>query len=116
MPSRGELDFFYNDWSEKSELASSESINEPWLLTKQRHLTCLGAQKGYKNPVPRKIRELLKDLRKAGFSLVPGGKGSHRKFTHPKVMVPAIVPGKDGDDAKPYLEKHVAEKIDESRS
>lgn len=31
-------------------------------------------------------------------------------------MVRAIIPGKDGDDAKPYLEKHVAEKIDESRS
>ena len=66
--------------------------------------------------MPRKIRELLKDLRKAGFSLVPGGKGSQRKFTHPQLMVPAIIPGKDGDDAKPYLEKHVAEKIDESRS
>lgn len=76
----------------------------------------MGAQKGHNSAVPRKIRELLKDLRKAGFSLVPGGKGSHRKFTHPQIMVPAIIPGKDGDDAKPYLEKHVAEKIDESKS
>ena len=30
--------------------------------------------------VPRKIRDLLKDLRKAGFTLAPGGKRSHRKY------------------------------------
>ena len=48
--------------------------------------------------------------------LVPGGKGSHRKFSHPNVPVPAIIPGRDGDDAKPYLERHIAEKITESKS
>ncbi len=52
---------------------------------------------------------------KAGFSLSPGGKGSHRKFSHSNVAVPAIIPGHDGDDAKPYLEKHVAGKINESK-
>jgi hypothetical protein len=31
------------------------------------------------------------------------------------VAVPAIIPGHDGDDAKPYLEKHVAGKINESK-
>jgi predicted RNA binding protein YcfA (HicA-like mRNA interferase family) len=66
--------------------------------------------------VPRKIRDLIKDLRHAGFVLVPGGKGSHRKYSHPSVKVPAIIPGREGDDAKPYLERHVAEKINESRS
>ena len=66
--------------------------------------------------MPRKIRDLLKDLRNAGFMLVPGGKGSHRKFSHPNVPVPAIIPGRDGDDAKPYLERHIAEKITESKS
>jgi predicted RNA binding protein YcfA (HicA-like mRNA interferase family) len=66
--------------------------------------------------VPRKIRQLVKDLREAGFCLVSGGKGSHRKFAHRNVLVPAIIPGHDGDDAKPYLEKHVAEKIAESKS
>jgi len=66
--------------------------------------------------VPRKIRDLLKDLRKAGFVLVEGGKGSHRKFNHPAVRIPAIIPGRDGDDAKAYLERHVAEKINESKS
>jgi predicted RNA binding protein YcfA (HicA-like mRNA interferase family) len=66
--------------------------------------------------VPRKIRQLVKDLCQAGFVQVRGGKGSHRKFVHPNVVIPAIIPGHDGDDAKPYLEKHVAEKIYESKS
>jgi predicted RNA binding protein YcfA (HicA-like mRNA interferase family) len=35
--------------------------------------------------VPRKIRQLVSDLELAGFYLVPGGKGSHRKFRHPKM-------------------------------
>ncbi|MES2657854.1 MAG: type II toxin-antitoxin system HicA family toxin [Verrucomicrobiota bacterium] len=65
--------------------------------------------------MPRKIRQLVRDLLKAGFSLGSGGKGSHRKFTHPNVAVPAIIPGHDSDDAKPYLEKHVAGKINESK-
>ena len=66
--------------------------------------------------MPRKIRDLLNDLRKAGFSLTLGGKGSHRKYEHPAVRIPAIIPGRDGDDAKPYLERHIAEKITESNS
>ena len=65
--------------------------------------------------VPRKIRDLIRDLKKAGFCQVPGGKGSHRKFDHPNVQVPAVLPGHDGDDAKPYLEKQVAAKIAESK-
>ena len=28
--------------------------------------------------MPRKIRQLISDLEKAGFALTPGGKGSHR--------------------------------------
>lgn len=66
--------------------------------------------------VPRKIRDLLADLRKAGFTPVPGGQGSHRKFSHPAVRVPAIIPGGDGDDAKAYLERQIAGKIKESES
>jgi predicted RNA binding protein YcfA (HicA-like mRNA interferase family) len=65
---------------------------------------------------PRKIRDLLKDLRKAGFTLTSGGKESHRKYEHPAVKIPAIIPGGDGDDAKAYLERHIAEKINESKS
>ncbi len=64
----------------------------------------------------REIVDLLRDLRQAGFVLVQGGKGSHRKFTHPAVKIPAIIPGRDGDDAKAYLERHIAEKINESKS
>lgn len=61
--------------------------------------------------VPRKIR----DLKKAGFTQVPCGNGSHRKYEHPNVDIPAIIPSKEGDDAKPYLEKQVAQKIKESK-
>jgi hypothetical protein len=35
--------------------------------------------------VRRKIRHLITDLKQAGFVQVPGGKGSHRKFQHPKL-------------------------------
>jgi len=70
---------------------------------------------GHIRVVPRKIRDLIKDLKKAGFCQVPGGKGSHRKFSHPNVHVPAIIPGQEGDDALHYLEKHVAEKIADSK-
>jgi len=63
--------------------------------------------------VPRKIRDLLKDLRQVGFVLVSGGKGSHRKFSAKGGQVVMIVPGRDGDDAKPYLERQVQDKINE---
>jgi len=38
------------------------------------------------------------------------------KDEHPAVKIPAIIPGRDGDDAKAYLERHIAEKINESKS
>ncbi len=63
--------------------------------------------------MPRKIRDLLKDLRNAGFVLVSGGKGSHRKFSANDGQVVTIIPGRDGDDAKPYLERQVQDKINE---
>jgi predicted RNA binding protein YcfA (HicA-like mRNA interferase family) len=64
--------------------------------------------------VPRKIRELVKDLRAAGFSLLPGGgKGSHRKFTHDDYPGAVTLSGKDGDDAKKYQEKQVKQAIEE---
>jgi predicted RNA binding protein YcfA (HicA-like mRNA interferase family) len=34
--------------------------------------------------MPRKIRELIRDLEAAGFVNL-GGKGDHRNFVHPKV-------------------------------
>jgi predicted RNA binding protein YcfA (HicA-like mRNA interferase family) len=49
--------------------------------------------------VPRKIRQLITDLEQAGFILVPGGKGSHHKFRHPKLSGTVIVSGQSGGDA-----------------
>jgi predicted RNA binding protein YcfA (HicA-like mRNA interferase family) len=55
----------------------------------------------------------VKDLRDAGFELVPGGKGSHRKFTHANYSGAVTVSGKDSDDAKKYQEKQVKRAIEE---
>jgi predicted RNA binding protein YcfA (HicA-like mRNA interferase family) len=55
--------------------------------------------------MPRKIRELESDLKKAGFVRRPG-KGSHRQYTHPN-GASVTISGKDGHDAKRYQEKDV---------
>ena len=52
--------------------------------------------------MPRKIRELIKDLEKAGF-INRGGKGSHRNYIHSSGVV-LTISGKPGDDAKHYQE------------
>jgi predicted RNA binding protein YcfA (HicA-like mRNA interferase family) len=57
--------------------------------------------------VPRKIRQLAAELERAGFARVSGGKGSHRKFVHPRFPGFVLLCGHDGDDAPHYLEKHV---------
>jgi len=53
--------------------------------------------------MPRKIRQLIKELEQAGF-INRGGKGSHRNFIHPKGVV-LTISGKLGDDVKHYQEK-----------
>lgn len=63
--------------------------------------------------MPRKIRELIQDLTQAGFYEIPGGKGSHRKFTHQDYPGAVTLSGKPGDDAKPYQERQVQKAIDE---
>jgi len=63
--------------------------------------------------MPRKIRELIRDLEAAGF-VNRGGKGDHRNFVHPKVTKPVTISGKPGDDAKHYQEKAVKAAIEES--
>lgn len=63
--------------------------------------------------MPRKIRQLIKDLEKAGF-FNRGGKGSHRNYKHEKGMI-ITISGKLGDDAKPYQEKLVKLRIKESK-
>src|SRR5207237_3862534 len=42
-----------------------------------------------------------------GFTRLSGGKGSHRKFVHPKFPGFVLISGHDGDDAQHYQEKHV---------
>lgn len=64
--------------------------------------------------MPRKIRELLRDLEKAGFSQIRGGgKGSHRKYIHPRYSGAVTVSGRDGDDVKHYQEKQISQAIEE---
>ncbi|HPR88103.1 MAG TPA: type II toxin-antitoxin system HicA family toxin [bacterium] len=64
--------------------------------------------------MPKKIRELIRALEKAGF-INRGGKGSHRNFIHPSGVV-LTLSGKPGDDAKPYQEKLVNEKLQDVKS
>ncbi len=55
--------------------------------------------------MPRKIRQLIKDLTKAGF-VNRGGKGSHRNFDH-CLGVHVVISGHEGGDAQHYQEKDV---------
>ncbi|WP_315791838.1 type II toxin-antitoxin system HicA family toxin [Fischerella sp. JS2] len=53
------------------------------------------------------MRELKAILQKAGF-VYRLGKGSHTFWTHPLIPdEPVTIAGKDGDDARRYLEKQV---------
>jgi predicted RNA binding protein YcfA (HicA-like mRNA interferase family) len=67
--------------------------------------------------MPRKIRQLKADLRKAGFVLEPmRGKGSHERWVHrfhPGIGV--TLSGHDGDDAQHYQEREVRQAIAEAR-
>ncbi|MBK1792179.1 type II toxin-antitoxin system HicA family toxin [Persicirhabdus sediminis] len=62
--------------------------------------------------MPRKISQLIKELKKNGFEN-RGGKGSHRNFV--KGMELVTISGKDGDDAKHYQEKLVKQAIERSK-
>jgi predicted RNA binding protein YcfA (HicA-like mRNA interferase family) len=64
--------------------------------------------------VPPKVRELIGDLKRAGF-VDRGGKGSHRNFVHPKVAKPVVISGNLGDDAKRYQVRAVELAIEESK-
>lgn len=59
--------------------------------------------------MPRKIHQLIADLKRAGFRFEPG-KGSHRKYRHPSGVM-AVLSGRAGDDAKHYQEKEISQKI-----
>jgi predicted RNA binding protein YcfA (HicA-like mRNA interferase family) len=64
--------------------------------------------------MPPKIRDLIADLKKAGF-VDRGGRGSHRNFVHPRIARPIAVSGKPGDDAKQYQVRAVRSAIEEAR-
>jgi predicted RNA binding protein YcfA (HicA-like mRNA interferase family) len=64
----------------------------------------------YHLAMPRKVRELIADLKSAGF--IDRGKGSHRNFVHGK-GTRITISGKAGDDAKPYQEKAVRKALEE---
>ncbi len=59
--------------------------------------------------MPRKLRDLFKDMRKAGFDELPGrGKGDHAVWRHPLAPRHKLtLDGRPGDDAKPYQERQV---------
>jgi predicted RNA binding protein YcfA (HicA-like mRNA interferase family) len=61
--------------------------------------------------VPRKIRELIADLEKAGFEN-RGGKGSHRSDRHLLTNSKITISGKLGDDAKLYQERDLKRAIE----
>jgi predicted RNA binding protein YcfA (HicA-like mRNA interferase family) len=62
--------------------------------------------------MPRKIRQLIADLERAGF-VNRGGKGSHRNFAHPKGLR-VTLSGKPGDDAHHYQENQVRKALADS--
>jgi len=62
--------------------------------------------------MPRKIRELIRDLEGAGF-VNRGGRGSHRNYEHPS-GARVTISGQEGADAKPYQECEVRQAIAES--
>ena len=63
--------------------------------------------------MPRKLRELIADLERAGF-VNRGGKGSHRNFSHPRGLR-VTLSGQPGADAHRYQEKEVRKKIELTR-
>ena len=63
--------------------------------------------------MPRKIRDLIRSLVKAGF-VDRGGRGSHRNYEHPHGDR-VTVSGQLGDDAKPYQEREVQRAVDASK-
>lgn len=62
--------------------------------------------------MPRKIRELKAELRRADFA-VRSGKGSHTVWKHPLGRERVTLAGGDGDDAQGYQERQVRAALDE---
>ncbi len=61
--------------------------------------------------MPRKLRELRADLRRAGWG-IDRQAGSHQIWKHPLVFgVEVNLAGRDGADAYPYQERDVREAV-----
>lgn len=60
--------------------------------------------------MPRKIRQLIAELERAGF-VARGGKGSHRNFVHARGLR-LTLSGQPGNDARPYQERDVTRAIE----
>ncbi len=60
--------------------------------------------------MPRKVRELQADLRRAGFVPEPG-KGSHVVWRHHESATRVTLAGGDGADAKPYQERELRQAL-----
>jgi predicted RNA binding protein YcfA (HicA-like mRNA interferase family) len=66
--------------------------------------------------MPRKVRQLIADVKRAGMVLLPDrGKGSHRIFKHLASGTEVTISGHTGADAQPYQERDVREAIIEIR-
>jgi len=63
--------------------------------------------------MPRKVRQLIADLERAGF-VNRGGKGSHRNFMHPRGFR-VTISGQPGDDAKHYQERDVTRALEAAK-
>ncbi len=64
--------------------------------------------------MPKKIRELIANLKRADFVL-DRQNGSHRQFKHPNWKGVITVSGSEGDDARHYQERQVREAIAKSK-
>ncbi|NES65629.1 MAG: type II toxin-antitoxin system HicA family toxin [Okeania sp. SIO2D1] len=61
-----------------------------------------------------KKRELKAQIAREGFVYLPKrGKGSHERWKHPLLKKTLTIPGKDGGDVPPYLEKQVTQLLAE---
>jgi predicted RNA binding protein YcfA (HicA-like mRNA interferase family) len=77
-------------------------------LGRERY-ACAIQNKG--NAMPRKLRELKADLRRAGASIVRQ-RGSHTTWQHPAIAgVLVELAGHDGDDAHQYQERDVRDAL-----
>ena len=63
--------------------------------------------------VPRKLRELIAELVRAGF-VDRGGEGRHRNFKHPRGGR-LTVSGNPGDDVPKYLERDARREMEKCR-